>query len=146
MANIYPPLGFHFKVAFNGIESEDADNRFQSVAGLSVDLQSETIREGGENRFEHVLPTFSKYQNLTLKRGLVKDSAVINWMLDAIQNLAVDPIDIDILLLNQDHESLQAWNIVHAWPVKWNVTDFNAEESKIVIETMELTYHYFTTE
>ena len=51
--------------------------------------------------------------------------------------------DLTISLLNEEHEPLATWNVVHAWPVKWNMTDFNAEESKIAIETIELTYHYF---
>ncbi|MEZ4858757.1 MAG: phage tail protein [Flavobacteriaceae bacterium] len=34
--------------------------------------------------------------------------------------------------------------MVHAYPVKWNVSDLNAEENKIAIETIELAYNYFT--
>lgn len=143
MASIYPPVGFHFKVEFNGLGDGDADVRFQSVGGLSVDLQTETVKEGGENRFEHVIPTMAKYQNLTLKRGLIKDSSIIAWIFDAIENLAINPVDMTVSLLNEQHEPLCTWNIVHAWPIKWNLSDFNAEESKIVIETIELTYHYF---
>jgi phage tail-like protein len=45
--------------------------------------------------------------------------------------------------LNEEHEPLITWNVVHAWPVKWSVGDLNAEESKIAIETIELVYNYF---
>ena len=59
--------------------------------------------------------------------------------------------DLTVSLLVKDTETLtsgngkplQTWNIVHAYPVKWNVGDFNAEENKIVIETLELSYNYF---
>ena len=52
--------------------------------------------------------------------------------------------DITIKLLNEEHQPLVSWNVVHAYPVKWAVEDFNAEESKLVVESVELTYNYFT--
>jgi phage tail-like protein len=36
------------------------------------------------------------------------------------------------------------WNIVGAYPVKWEVSEFNAEENKLAIETIELKYRYYT--
>jgi phage tail-like protein len=48
-----------------------------------------------------------------------------------------------VTLLNEKNTPLQTYNIVNAWPKKWSVSDFNAQESKIVVETMELSYQYF---
>lgn len=143
MADFYPPAGFHFRVEFSGLEKQDIDIRFQSVSGLSVDLLTESVREGGQNKFEHVLPVRSNYQNLILKRGLAKDSALIKWCRNSIENLAIDPIDLTVMLLNQDHTALMSWNVVHAWPVKWSITDFDAMQNALVIETLELNYQYF---
>jgi len=61
MAKQYPPVGFHFRVVFSGIGDSDVDSRFQSVSGLSMELETETVKEGGENRYEHVLPVRSKF-------------------------------------------------------------------------------------
>lgn len=140
MANYYPPLGFHFKVEIANIKGEF---QFQSVTGLTVDLDTEEIAEGGENRFKHKLPVRTKYPNLVLKRGLVINSEFIKWCSNAMVNFEIKPADVTINLLNEEHEPLITWNVVHAWPVKWSLTDFNAEESKVVIESIELTYHYF---
>lgn len=142
MASIYPPTGFHFKVKFDGIDPE-TDQYFQSVSGLSVDIETEEIAEGGENRFKHKLPVRTKYPNLVLKRGLLIDSAVIKWCRDAIENANFSPLDLTVILLNEKHEPLSTWSISHAYPVKWSVADFNAEESKVVIESIELAYNYF---
>lgn len=144
MANYYPPVGFHFLVEFQGIGSKEKDHQFQSVSGLSVDIETEEIAEGGENRFKHKLPVKTKYPNLTLKRGMLIDSVVIDWCKDAIENFSFKPVNLVIKLLNQEHQPLVSWNVVHAYPVKWSVEDFNAEESKLVIENFELTYNYFT--
>jgi phage tail-like protein len=146
------PVGFHFKVEFHGIEMQKEDHQFQSVSGLSIDLETEEIAEGGENRFKHKIPVRTKYPNLVLKRGLLMDSGVIDWCLDALEDFVFKPIDITVSLLAKDTDGsstnavpLQTWDIVHAYPVKWNVSDFNAEDNKYVIETLELAYNYFTT-
>ncbi len=141
----YPPFGFHFLVTFNGLGLGDKsrDSFFQSVTGLSVEVQTESIREGGENRFEHVLPLRSKYSTLTLKRGVFKDSGLITWSMDAFQNMIYKPVDLIVSLLNEQHEPLMSWIVIHAWPKKWSVSDFNAEQSTLVIETMELNYNFF---
>ncbi|QSB26521.1 phage tail protein [Flavobacterium sp. CLA17] len=144
MANYYPPVGFHFLVEFEGLGSQTKDHQFQSVSGLSVDIETEEIAEGGENRFKHKLPVKTKYPNLTLKRGMLIDSAVIDWCRDAIENFSFKPVNLTIKLLDEEHQPLVSWNVVHAYPVKWAVEDFNAEESKLVVENFELTYNYFT--
>ena len=138
-----PPVGFHFIVVFNGITTKISDHQFQSVSGLTVNLETEEIAEGGENRYKHSLPVRTKYSNLVLKRGLLIDSGVINWCRQALENFKIKPIDLTIILLDENHLPLQTWNVVHAYPVKWEISDFNAEESKLVIESLELTYNYF---
>ena len=140
----YPPVGFHFKVEFQGLDKEDIDVRFQSVTGLAIDMQTQSVNEGGEHRFEHVLPTRTKYSNLVLKRGLTQNSKLIEWCNDAFQTLTIYPKDVLVHLLNEEHEALMTWNIVQAWPKKWSVSDFNAEKGALVLETLELQYQYFT--
>ncbi len=140
MGNYYPPTGFHFKVEFANLKSEF---EFQSVSGLTMELETEEIAEGGENRFKHRLPVRTKFPNLVLKRGLLTDSSLVKWCRDAIEDFDINPTDITISLLNEEHEPLMTWNVVHAYPLKWAVADFNAEESKLVIETIELAYNYF---
>ena len=143
MDTYYPPVSFFFNVKFTGISDQELDTQFQSVSGLSVDVQTETVKEGGENRFEHVIPVRTKYQNLVLKRGVVTDSKLIDWCLNTFQNLDIQPADLTISLLNEKKEPLMTWNVVGAWPKKWTVDDLNAMESKVLIETLELQYQYF---
>jgi len=144
MTEYYPPVAFHFKVEFLGIGTQDIDTKFQSVSGLHVELETEEIKEGGENRFKHHLPLGAKYNNIVLNRGLAIDSGLIDWCMDAFENFNFQPADLLIKLLNENHEPLKTWSINHAIPVKWSVSDFNAEENAIAIESLELKIHYFT--
>jgi phage tail-like protein len=141
----YPPVGFHFKVEFQGI-GNDNDVRFQSVGGLNVEYDTESIKEGGENRFEHKLPTRSKFSDLSLKRGMLTDSAVIQWVKSALFDREFTPAQIIITLLNPDHQPLKVWKVNNAWPRKWSVSDLNANENSVVVETLELCYSFFTIE
>lgn len=143
MIDYYPPLGFYYKVEF-GISPDKNDVRFQSVSGLSVEYDYENFKEGGENRFEHKLPVRTKYADLVLKRGMLTDSKVLSWFLDAFRDRNFKPADVNVILMNEKSEPLRTWKVAHAIPKKWLVSDLNANESAVVIETLELTYRYFT--
>jgi phage tail-like protein len=140
MSNYYPPLGFHFKVEFANMSGE---YQFQSVSGLNVELETEQVAEGGENRFKHKLPVSTRYPNLVLKRGIRVDSSLTKWCREALEDFDIKPTNLTISLLNEEHEPLMTWNVVHAYPLKWSVSEFNAEKSQLAIESIELAYNYF---
>jgi phage tail-like protein len=142
MAGQYPPVSFFFRVDFQ-LGGANTDSAFQEVNGFTVELQTEEVKEGGQNRYSQTLPGRAKYTDLVMKRGLILNSAVIQWCKDAIENLIIRPITVVVILLNEKNEPLLTYNFVNAWPKKWSVSDFNAQESKIVVETMELSYQYF---
>lgn len=140
---IEPYVGFHFLVVFELTPLLPVDYKFKEVSGLSASITPEILIEGGENRFKHKLPTQPDYSNLVLKRGLFKDSGVINWCRDAIENFDFNPTNLYISLLNTNHIPVANWQVINAYPVKWSVSNFNAEENSLVIETIELAYKYF---
>lgn len=142
-----PPVGFHFKVEVLGLaRALDDDVRFTDVGGLSFELAAEEVPEGGENRFVQRYPQRAKYPDLVLKRGLLKSSAIWDWTRDCIENLDIQPKNVDVKLLNEKHEPLMTWHLIGAWPVKWAVSDLSASSNAYVIETLQLTYQYFTVD
>ena len=140
--NLYPPVGFSFWVSFE-ISDNPVDVSFQDVSGISMELQTEEIVEGGENSFTQKLPTRANYTPLVLKRGLAVDSKLTDWVRDAIENLTIQPSTILVALLNDKQEPLVAYRFLNAYPLNWNISNFNAESSSIVIESLELYYQYF---
>ncbi|HLW31863.1 MAG TPA: phage tail protein [Aequorivita sp.] len=147
MAKDYQMVGFHFRVRFLNLpEAKEVDVKFQSVTGFDVQLDTETIKEGGENRFEHAIPVRTKYTTLTLKRGMLtpKDSGLTKWFQAAFQNMDVQPIaKVNIELLNEKHDVLMQWELSHVWPLSWKVAELNAERGEVLIETLEMNYNYF---
>lgn len=141
--SFYQTVNFHFKVEFT-LNEEDVDVRFQSVTGLDTTLETESVKEGGENRFEHVVPTRRKYSPLILKRGLLKpsDSGLTRWLKKAFDDEEVKPIQVvTIKLLNEEHKPLMLWTINNVWPRSWKIGELNAEQGAVLLETLELNYN-----
>ena len=138
-----PPVGFHFKVEVLGLTPVADDLRFTEVGGLAIEVATEEMAEGGENRFVQRYPGRAKYTDLLLKRGLMKKSEIWNWARRCIEDLDVSPQDVDVTLLNDEHELLMTWHVVGAFPVKWSVTDLSATANTFVVESLQLAYRHF---
>ncbi len=133
------PVVFHFKVEF-GPTSDDQDNRFQEVTGLSAEVTTEEFREGGVNEYAHRLPTGAKYGNLVLKRGFITNSSIGTWVRSTVENFKFEPKDVTVILLNEQHDPLALWKFLGAYPVKWALSDLKAQENALAIESLELVY------
>ncbi|HEU4716387.1 MAG TPA: phage tail protein [Bacteroidia bacterium] len=142
----YPPLGFHFRVEFLDTSGAQkfSETSFQEVSGLTVEIGTEELSEGGVNDHSHRLPGKVKYGNLVLKRGMFTDSKLVDWIVKAVENYSFDPLNITVSLLNADHQPLMSWHFFRAWPVKWVTSDFKAQDNGIVVESFELAYKNFT--
>jgi phage tail-like protein len=139
----YPPVGFHFKVEIGDLNG-DNEMRFTEASGLSMEIGTEEVIEGGENRFVQKYPLRGKFPELVLKRGLLVGSAVQDWIQNCIESLDVTPKAIDVKLLNEEHMPLMTWSLVNAYPTKWSVSDLNAANNAVVIESLQFYYQYFT--
>jgi phage tail-like protein len=149
----YQSVGFHFLVEFELSSAKTVDVRFQSVSGLDSTIETETFKEGGENRFEHVVPTRRKYGPLLLKRGLLgpQTSGVTKWLKDTFDNNMPGTRyevlkTIIIKLLDEERQPLMSWTVNNVWPRSWKISELNAERSEVLIETLELNYNYLKAE
>jgi phage tail-like protein len=143
----YPPAGFRFSVTFSSVNTK-LDASFSEVAGLEAERPAFEVREGGENRFVHRLPDRARYGNLVLKRGLmVRSSQLADWCTQAMEGdlgKPIKPKDLVVHLLGADEQPLMAWNVKAAWPVKWGMAAFVADQNALAVESLELAYSHFT--
>ncbi len=148
-----PPVGFYFSVEIlpeGGSPFPPNDAAFQEVSGISVSLETEQIKEGGQNRFTHQVPGRSNYENLVVKRGLmVRSSELAKWCVTTFRNNLVrkiEPKTIKVTLLDANAAgkgALMSWIFTNAYPVKWEVSSFDAQKSEIVVENITFAYSYF---
>ena len=137
-----PPLKSRFWVSFGGLTPSPLDLRFQRVSGLTAELKTVSVNEGGENRYTHRLPERVEYaNNLLFERGLAVFSAMDVAFDLAMSFLSFNPTTVLVILMNEDPPTpLAAWSFRNAYPVKWSVVDLDANKEEILIETLELAY------
>ena len=141
------PVSFYFSLSFTKVKNKN-DAAFKEASGIGMDLGTEEVICGGENRFKYKLPGVASYQNLQLKRGLIpKKSNLTTWCQSILSNgltKPISPTNIDLMLMNSPDNPVVTWTFYNAYPVKWSISDFNSMENQISIETLEFAYNYFT--
>ncbi|MFZ6658096.1 phage tail protein [Undibacterium sp. TJN19] len=151
--NGYPPAAFYFSVTI-GDGMQISDTSFSEVSGIGVEIETEQIVEGGENRFVHQLPLKMKHPNLELKRGIATlQSPLVTWCKTVLEGeflQAIQPKTIIISLKSNTiapgsttaTEVLRTWEIFGAYPIKWDVEGFNSTKNDVAIEKISFSYTY----
>jgi phage tail-like protein len=125
-----------FKVEFQGLSVPQG--YFASITGFSSQTDALEYPEGGQNTFVHRLPTRVKQGNITLKRGVVPDSALLDWYQKS--TVEAEPVTLVITLLDTSMQPVRVWNLINAYPVKWTGGDLNASSTEILTESLEIAH------
>lgn len=153
----YPPSGFYFRVQFadggGDASTNKLDMAFQDASGLTVEMEPETVAEGGLNTYRHRLPVAAKYGDLVLKRGFVTTATpLFTWCRQTIQGgLAkpVQPRNLTLQLLDAGTDSggtarvMRQWSFYGAWPTKWSLSEFAAQKNEVLVETLQFAFRTF---
>jgi len=138
----YPLLSNHFMVNWGG-----ENVAFSEVSGLNIEHDVVEYREGSSPEYtSRKMPGLTKYELITLKRGVVKgDNSFFEWI-NTIQGNQVERRDVTISLLNENQEPVVTWKITGAWPVRLEGPVLKAQASEAAIETLELAHEGITIE
>ena len=140
-------VDYRFGVYFlaGGAVPNPFDLRFQSVSGISADISTSDVREGGQNLYTHRLPDRVNYGNLILTRGLIVGSPLNTEFNTAMSLLKFSPSNVVVTLLGTDGFPTPgaSWLFLKSFPVKWATSDLSGSNNDIVIDTMELAYTRF---
>lgn len=137
-----PPLAFRYSVFFfvGGVVPNSLDIRFSKVSGLSSHIETHSLNEGGQNLYTHRLPKRIQYDNLVLERGMAIGSMLVAEFNATMSLFKFNPSNVLVTLLDETGSPISGWLFMTAYPVKWTVSDLNAEQNQVVVETMELAY------
>lgn len=148
-ADSYPMVGFFFTLEVAGITEQSNEVGFQDVRGLSFDIQTEEIQEGGE-LFSYKVPVSVKFPNLVLKRGMIKaHSALWDWCAACVEGGSfpkkIKPKLVTLKLLSPENKKIvMSWKFERAYPIKYEISGFNAQSQEILVENIELCYRSFS--
>lgn len=130
-----PLMSFRFLVEIDGIVTAHASE----VTGLQIETETESYEEGGVNDFVHQLPKRTKYQHITLKRGITDRDELWKWYQEVISG-DFKRKNGAIVLMDVTGEGKWRWNFEKAYPVKWTGPDLKADSSSIAFEAVELAH------
>jgi phage tail-like protein len=133
-----PFTGFNFMVDLGGIGGEDTfAGGFEEVLGLGVSIDQLEYRVGSEKSSGvRKFPGTRRFSNVTLKRGLLTDTRLWDW-------INTDPPDkrtVVITLLDEQRVPKVRFVLRQAWICKWEGPDLNAKGNDVAIETVELSH------
>jgi phage tail-like protein len=94
------------------------------------------------------LPTDINYTPLVLERGIVAGfSPLTLWCTSSMSMLmgGIQTATIIVYLIEPTTSApAMAWAFYNAYPTKWTISDFDAQDSKYAFESIEFSYSYYT--
>jgi phage tail-like protein len=139
-----PYKAFKFRVKWDGRTVAGIDH----VSGLIRTTEVVAHREGGDPSLDRVSPGRTRYEAITLARGLTQDAAFEDWANKVSQlgaaagsevALADFRKDIVIDLLNEAGQRVLSWKVFRCWPSEYvALGPLDAENSAVALESLTL--------
>jgi len=126
-----PYRGFNFRLEIDGIVQAG----FRECSGLN--------HETAEDEAASKLSGQHKVPDVTLKRGVIGEMALLEWV-KAVKDGKAERKNGSIILMDESGEEKVRWNFVKGWPVKWTGSSFNADASEVATETLEIAHEGLT--
>jgi phage tail-like protein len=143
MARKDPLPAFCFKVTVSIAGASNGEAFFKSVGGISMETEVTEYRAGGVNDSTYKLVGATKWKNLVLKRGFTASRELLQWREAWLKasgtktraTITIEQMDTDL------KTSKYKWVFVEGWPVKWELSEYDAGKNEISIETLEIAHH-----
>jgi phage tail-like protein len=146
----FTTFNFHISFTLSGKEKEVCTAEFSECSGLEMNMEVNTIKEGGNNTEQIHLAGPMTYGQLTLKRGMTSNYDLWDWF-ESVQtnrNLRVDG-EVQILAPKPSSKEKKppgakikniVFKLSNCMPVKMVAPTLNAKDGEIAIEEMQLVY------
>src|SRR5262245_31586826 len=118
------------------------------ISSISKHVDPVDWRTGGDPNHVAKVPGITKYDPITMERGLCADTRFMEWMnlVNTYQSAGGTTIesvhkfrkDLLIEAYNLPNELVMKIKVHLAWPSKLTVADFDAKANELAIEVLEL--------
>jgi len=139
MARQLPYGNFNFRVL---IDNDEVVGGFSDVSGLNAEVNIAEYRAGNfaENHAMKI-PGVHKFENVTLKRGVVDSAAIWEWMQETWTTGPEAKRDVRVEMLDEAHNGVQQWVLKGAVPMKYTgPTLAGIGGSDVAVEEIQLSY------
>jgi phage tail-like protein len=121
-----PYKNFKFRVSIDG-----------KPIGAATEVSS--LAETVNKKSKRKLPGLQKFPNITMKRGVFKETKFYKWMA-AIPGSKKFPLDIVIEQFDKKNKLVAAYQLTKAWLQKVEGPALNAEGNEVLVESIELNH------
>lgn len=136
---------FRYLVFIDDMES-GAFTEFQLP---TLTLETQEIKEGGQNTYVHKLPVRTTPGTVTLKHGVLYGSELFSWYMQVMKGdmkNAVREVVVGMFNITPDPELIMVWGFFGAYPIKWTGPTLKADDRAVAIESIEFVHHGFVVE
>jgi phage tail-like protein len=144
------PRSFFHRYAFNAEIPGIGSAAFSSVGEISVEAAIVSHSEGGA-LVPYKAPGRLTFSDVQLERGATRDRDLYDWFLEVANAAAGRGLvnfrykrSVDIVQLDRDGSTLRRWTLFNAWPSKFVAGEWDNDSDEVLIESVTLTYDYFT--
>lgn len=131
-----PYPAYNFKVMVGG----EAIAHFTECSGISIDVATAEYREAGQAAVVHQIPTITTYHDITLRYGLTSSTSMWEWFLATAQGRVIRK-NVTIFLLDAAGSApVLQWDLIGAFPKRWNGAVLRATAREVAIEEIVLAY------
>jgi phage tail-like protein len=136
-----PYRNFRFRVEIDGIQTA----AFAEATIPDSTTDPVEYREGTDATTPRKLSAMTKYGNISLKKGLTDSLELYEWKKKVEQKGASGARkNISLILVDEEGNDKARWDVVEAWPTKYDASDFNAKGNEVVIETLDVVHEGVT--
>ena len=134
-----PAVSYQFLVRPAGSGSSVA--AFTKMSGIRMQVETLQARSGNDIRgVKEFVPVFTRYDPVTLSRGVVGDNDFMDWILSASAGDFTGPTganlrrDLDVIAVDERREPLVTWTLKGALPIGYQLSPMDAARSEVLIE------------
>lgn len=128
-----PYAAFNYLIEIGGITA----GGFSEVSGIDAEVEPVEYRNGDEDFVKRKLPGLKKFTNIVLKRGIVGNLDLFNW-LNAAAKGAIDRREGAVILRDEQRNEVMRWKFVRGWPAKYMGPSLKGDSSAVAIESIEI--------
>lgn len=112
---------------------------FNECTGLEATLETDDYEEGGNNGTVLKFPKRHKHGEITLRRGVTRNTDLFNWFYGFSQGVVVRKDGL-ITLLDARHRPHTVWGFRRGLPVKFSAPTFNAQQNAVAIASITIAH------
>ncbi|NUN13938.1 MAG: phage tail protein [Myxococcales bacterium] len=136
-----PDVQFCFFIEIDGLQTV----KFTEASGLEWTVETESFNEGGNNLHKVNLIGQGSFKPLVIKKGFYAGNGEFFTWLKTQMDPSIPTVrsNVSVVIMNEAGDEIGRYNLYNAFCTKYQGPTFNAKQSEIGFEEIEISYDWF---